>query len=91
MSHSDPMDALRQDPEAARLLRDPAALRRLLSGPQAQALAALLRQAGGENLRDAAVSAAKGDGGPLSSILSKVAASPDGARAMEDLSKQAES
>lgn len=88
MKQPDPLDALRQDPQAAQLLNDPNALRQLLSSPQAQALATLLLRAGGDSIRQAAASAARGDSAPLSSILSRVASDPGGAKIMEDLEKK---
>lgn len=90
MSQSDPLQALRQDPQAARLLSDPAALRQLLSSPQAQTLANLLQKAGGDSLRAAAASAARGESADLSAIVSQVSADPSGARALTELERQSQ-
>lgn len=88
---ADPMDLLKQDPQAAQLLSDPEALRQLLSSPQAQTLANLLRRSGGADLRSAATAAAQGDGSSLSAILSRVSADPAGAKALEELDQQTKS
>lgn len=90
MSQPDPLQALRQDPQASRLFSDPAALRQLLASPQAQALASLLQKAGGDSLRAAAVSAARGENADLASILAQVSADPKGARALTELERQSQ-
>lgn len=88
MSKQDPLRALAQDPQAAALLSDQAALKSLLQSEEAKTLAALLQQMGGQGLGQAAQAAAGGDGAALGSILERVAADPAGARAMETIRKK---
>ena len=59
MSQSDPtLDALKKDPQAAKLLSDPAGLKALLSAPETQQLMSLLNQSAGSGLQSAAQAAA---------------------------------
>lgn len=88
MPKQDPMDALRRDPKAAQLLGDQAALKALLQSEEARTLAGLLRQMGGAELQQAAQSATAGDGAALNAILEKVHSDPQGARAMEAISRK---
>ena len=88
MPKQDPMDALKRDPKAAQLLGDQSALRALLQSQEAQTLAGLLQQMGGAGLQQAAQSAAAGDASALNDILKKVQADPQGAKAMETISKK---
>lgn len=86
--HSEPIDALKQDPQAAALLGDRKALGELLGSREAQTLAQMFRQLGGDGLQAAATSAAQGDGAALQAILGKVMSDPKGAQAMEDLRRK---
>lgn len=89
MKQPDPtFDALKQDPQAARLLGDPAALKSLLSSPETQKLVSLLNQAGGESLKSAAQAAAKGKPDALMGILNQVMGSPEGAQAAQAFQKK---
>lgn len=83
MAKQDPVERLKQDPEAARLLGDREALAQLLKSKEAQTLAQLLQQMGGGGLRQAAEAAMAGDGSALSGIVDKVRSHPAGAKAME--------
>ena len=52
MNKQDPIPgALKDDPQAARLLKDPAALKGLLVAPETQQLMRLLSQQGGDGLQ----------------------------------------
>ena len=81
-------DALKQDPQAARLLKDPKGLQALLSSPETQKLMTLLNQSGGAGLQAAAQAAAKGKPDALMGLLGQVIGSPEGAKAVEDLKKK---
>ena len=89
MQKPDPaFDTLKQDPQAARLLGDPAALKSLLSSPETQKLISLLSQAGGSGLKSATQAAAKGQPDALMGILNQVMGSPEGAKAAEAFQKK---
>lgn len=89
MSKPDPnLDALKKDPQAARLLGDPAALKALLSSPETQKLVSLLNQAGGSSLQSAAKAAATGKPDALMGILNQVMGSPEGAQAAQAFQKK---
>lgn len=88
--NSSDLDALKQDPQAAALLKDPTALKQLLSAPETRQLMALLRQSGGASLKTAAHAAAQGKPDALMSLLNQVTASQAGAQAVEKLKQKAE-
>lgn len=89
MPQSDPtLDALKKDPQAARLLNDPAGLKALLSSPETQTLMSLLSRQGGDGLQAAAQAAAKGKPEELMSLLNRVMENPEGARAVEGIRKK---
>ena len=88
MAKQDPMDALKRDPQAAGLLGDPKALAALLQSNEAKTLAQLLQSVGGDGLKEAATSAAAGDGAALGKLLEKVRSDPRGAKAMENMDKK---
>lgn len=92
MSQSNPtMEALKKDPQAAKLLGDPAALKALLSSPETQKLMSLLNQKAGSGLQAAAQAAAKGKPEELMGLLNQVMGTPEGASAMEGLQKKTRS
>lgn len=88
MSKQDPLNALKQDPKGAALLRDKAALAALLQSDEAKTLAQLFQQMGGDGLQAAAQSAAAGDGAALSQLVKKLQADPRGAQAMASMDKK---
>ena len=88
MPKQDPVEALKKNPEAAALLADQTALADLLKSKEAQKLAQLFQQVGGDQLRQAAQAAAGGDGAALGAIVDKVRANPEGAKAMEAMEKK---
>ncbi len=89
MSKSDPtLDALKQDPQAAKLLGDPKGLQALLSSPETQKLMSLLNQSAGDKLQTAAQAAAKGKPEALMGILNQVMQSKEGASAVDGLKKK---
>ena len=77
-------------PEAASLLKDPAALKRLLQSREARSLIALLSQQNGAALQQAAQQAAKGDISSLNEMIGKATASQEGAKLAEELKRQAQ-
>lgn len=89
MNQNPDLNALKKDPQAAKLLGDPAALQSLLSSPETQKLVALLNQSSGGSLQAAAQAAAKGKPDALMGLLNQVMGSQEGARAVENLKKKA--
>lgn len=88
MSKQDPLNALKQDPQAAALLGDKAALAALLQSDEAKTLAQLFQQMGGDGLKQAAQSAAAGDGAALGQLVKKLQSDPRGAQAMASMDKK---
>lgn len=88
MAKQDPLDALKQDPQAAALLSDPKALSALLSSKEAQTVATLLQKLGGGGLKQAAQAATAGDPAALGKLLDQVAADPEGKAAISALKNQ---
>lgn len=84
------LDALKKDPQAAKLLSDPAGLKSLLSAPETQQLIDLLNQNAGGGLRAAAQAAAGGRPEALMGLLNQVTQSKEGAAAMAGLQKKTE-
>lgn len=82
------LDALKKDPQAAKLLGDPAGLKALLSAPETQQLMALLNQNAGGGLKAAAQAAAGGKPEALMGLLNQVTQSKEGAAAMKNLQKK---
>ena len=92
MNQPDPtLEALKKDPQAAKLLGDPATLKSLLSSPETQKLMSLLNQKAGSGLQSAAQAAAKGKPAELMDLLNQVIGTPEGASAMEGLQKKTKS
>ncbi len=89
MNQSDPtLDALKKDPQAAKLLRDPAGLKALLTAPETQRLMALLNQNAGGGLQAAAKAAAGGKPQALMGLLNQVMESKEGAAAVAGIQKK---
>jgi len=80
---------LKQDPQAAKLLNNPAALKDLLSAPETKKLMDLLNRQAGSGLQSAAQAAAQGKPDALMGILDQVMHSQEGATAVESLQKKA--
>lgn len=62
-----------------------AKLRALLSSPEVRQLAALLEQASGGSLQQAAQSARAGDASQLTELLKRLGSTPEGAQLLERL------
>mgnify|MGYP000894041973 CR=1 FL=1 len=84
------LDALKKDPQAAKLLNNPKALKSLLSAPETQTLVNLLNQKAGGGLQDAAQAAAQGKPDALIGILNQVMQSTQGAETISELQKKAQ-
>jgi len=90
MDRPDPaLDALKKDPQAAKLLSDPAGLKALLSSPETQQLMAMLNRSAGDGLQAAAKAAAAGKPEALMGMLGQVMQSKEGAQAVEGIKKKA--
>lgn len=81
-------ESLKNDPQVAKLLRDPKGLQALLSSPETQKLMSLLNQNAGGGLQSAAQSAATGKPEALMGLLERVMGDPEGAKAVEGLKKK---
>lgn len=72
-------------PQAAKLLKDKAAVESLVKSPDTQALMTMLNQGGG--LKAAAEAAMKGDASQLQGLLNRLMQDPNGARVVERINK----
>ena len=89
MSQTDPtLEALKKDPQAAKLLSDPAGLKALLGSPETQKLMSLLNQSAGDGLQAAAKAAATGKPEALMGLLNQVMNTREGSQAVEGLKKK---
>ena len=89
MTRPDPAwDALKQDPQAAQILKDPKGLQALLSSPETQKLMSLLNQSAGDGLQAAAKAAATGKPEALMGLLNQVMNTQEGSQAVEGLKKK---
>lgn len=88
MPTHDPLDALKQDPQAAALLSDPKALAALLGSKEAKTMVNLLQKVGKTQLQAAAQAAVSGSPDALNHILENVSKSSDGKAAMEALERR---
>ena len=79
---SNPMER----PDAAALLKDPAALKGLLQSPETLRLMALLQRQG--NLQSAAQKAKAGDTQELQAMLSRLQSSPEGGDALTKMEEK---
>lgn len=85
MPTQDPLNALKQNPQAAALLSDSKALSALLQSKEAKTVATMLQQVEASQLQAAAQAAASGSPEALSHILERISKSADGKAAMEAL------
>lgn len=82
---NDPLEALRENPNAAALLSRPELLSSLLQSPETQNLIRLLERQSGDALRKAAGEAARGDPTALKGVVDQLMGSKDGAQAIQAL------
>jgi hypothetical protein len=81
------LEQLMNSPEAVNLLKNKDAIMALSNSPDAQKFMQLLNQSSGGNLQAAADAAMKGDASLLSKLVNEVTQSPEGAKAVSNLSK----
>lgn len=84
MSQTAPSNPL-QSPEAAALLKNPSALKHLLSSPEAKQLLSLLNAQQNTGLKTAAEQAKAGDTAPLMAMVYDVMNRPEGAKLMAQI------
>lgn len=72
-------------PQAAKLLKDKAAVESLVKSPDTKALMEMLNQGGG--LKAAAEAAMKGDASKLQGLLDRLMKDPGGAKVVERINK----
>lgn len=75
------------DPQVTKLMKDTAAVEKMVKSPDASALMEMLNREGG--LKTAAEAAMKGDLTQLQGMLDRLMKDPDGAKVVERLSKTA--
>lgn len=85
--HKFNLDEMMHSPEATDLVKNKQKLMQLVSSPDAKKLMELLSQNNGNDLQNAAQSAIKGDATALINMMQQVMQRPDGAKAVEELSK----
>lgn len=86
--HKFNLDEMMQSPEATDLVKNKQKLMQLVNSPDAKKLIELLSQNNGNDLQNAAHSAIKGDTTALMSMMQQIMQRPDGAKAVEGLSKK---
>ena len=87
MPKQQPSGNVLKSAQAARLLQDKAAVEKLIQSPDTKLLMELLGREGG--LKQAAEAAMKGDTSELQSMLDRLMKNPEGASAVERLSRSA--
>lgn len=81
------LDEMFNSPEAANLLKNKEALLNLCNSQDAQQLIQLLKQTSGGSLQSAADAAMKGDPSELSKLVNDLTQTPEGAKAVSNLSR----
>ena len=82
------LDEMMKDPQAAQLLKNKQKLQQLVNSPDAKKLMELLNQNGGAELQNAAKAAMNGDTAALMGLMQQVMNRPEGAKAMEGISRK---
>jgi len=75
-------------PQAEQMLKNKEQIMAMMHSPEAQRLMQLIRKQSGSNLDGAAQSAAQGDPAKLMTLLQQVMATPEGAKAVENISRK---
>ena len=83
-SRSNPLNS----PEAAALLKDKGALKKLLSSPEAKKLMSMLNTQDSGQLKSAAEQAKNGDTAALMSMVNGIMKRPDGAKLVEQIEQK---
>ena len=81
------LDEMLNSPQAAEILKDKRMLSDLINSPDTKKLMELLKQTGGAQLQSAAKSAMGGDTSALVELMGRVMQRPEGAKAVEGISK----
>lgn len=81
------LEQMLNSPEAANLLKNKEAIMALSNSPDAQKFIQLLKKTSGGTLQAAADAAMKGDPSQLSKLVNEVTQSPEGAKAVSNLSQ----
>jgi ubiquinone biosynthesis protein Coq4 len=81
------LEEMLNSPEAANLLKNKEAILSLSNSPDAQKFMQLLKQTSGGTLQSAADAAMKGDPSALSKLVNEVTKTPEGAKAVTNLSQ----
>lgn len=82
------LDELMNDPKAAGLLKNKAALMGLISSPDTQKLIQMLNQNAGGSLKGAADAAAKGDASQLMGLVNQIMGSKEGSDVVDRINKR---
>jgi hypothetical protein len=85
--HNFNLDEMLKDPQAANLLKNKRKLQQLINSPDAKKLVELLSQKGGSDLQSAAKAAMSGDASALVGLMQEVMQRPEGAKAVEGISR----
>ena len=89
MDQSNPnLDQFKDDPKAASILNNKKLLNELLESPDTKKLIDLLNKNGGDSLKSAAESAAKGETEDLMSMLNKIMKSEEGSQAVSGIKEK---
>ena len=80
-------DDIFRSPQAAQLLKDKDRLMGMMNSPDTKRLMELLHKSGGDGLQSAAQAAMQGDTAKLMNLVQQVMATPEGARAVENINK----
>lgn len=80
-------DDILHSPQAEQLLKDKDKVLEMMRSPDTQRLMELLRRSGGADLQAAAQAAMKGDTARLMGLVQQVMATPEGAKAVQNINK----
>lgn len=80
-------DDILHSPQAEQLLKDKDKVLEMIRSPDTQRLMELLRRSGGADLQSAAQAAMKGDTARLMGLVQQVMATPEGAKAVQNINK----
>lgn len=80
-------DDILHSPQAEQLLKDKDKVLEMMRSPDTQRLMELLRRSGGADLQSAAQAAMKGDTARLMGLVQQVMATPEGAKAVQNINK----
>lgn len=87
MQSKSPLNQFMEDPQAADLLGNPAALKNLMGSADTKKLMELLNRNAGGGLKNAADAAMKGSPNQLMGLMNQLLQDPEGAKVVENLNK----